>query len=82
MFEKIVRWKVTVQDLILETVGDYAFSVKAHNVQGDSAYCQEQVRSLEGELLAVVSILDISDCFLLGTSLAVSLFKNLCSFYP
>jgi hypothetical protein len=37
------------QDLILETVGDYAFSVKARNVQGDSAYCQEQVRSLEGQ---------------------------------
>jgi hypothetical protein len=37
------------QDLILETVGDYAFSVKARNVQGDSSYCQEQVRSLEGE---------------------------------
>ncbi len=71
MFKKIVRWRVTVQDLILETVGDYAFSVKAHNVQGDSAYCQEQVRSLEGELLAVVSILifpavsyrNISCCF-------------------
>ncbi|XP_023321520.1 synaptogenesis protein syg-2 [Eurytemora carolleeae] len=35
------------QYIILENLGDYAFSIKARNVQGDSAYSVEQFESLK-----------------------------------
>ena len=37
-----------VQYIILDRLGDYAFSIKSRNVQGDSNYSKEQFESLKG----------------------------------
>ena len=39
------------QDIIIEPNVEYAFSVKAVNVQGDSDFSEEKLKELQGSLL-------------------------------